>query len=98
MPTSARWALAAALRKALGADAGDPESALAAARAATAALRRATPATLDVLLAHQLPRALAARLGAATGDEAEVAARAFALSRPASSPSLSRKKRDPAPP
>ena len=76
--TSARWALAASLRKALleEENGSDPVIRQAALRCAVAALKRATPATLDVLLAHQLPRALAARI---TGDDALSAAKALAL-------------------
>ena len=58
--TSARWALAASLRKALleEENGSDPIIRQAALRCAVSALKRATPATLDVLLAHQqLPRA-----------------------------------------
>ena len=76
--TSARWALAASLRKALleEENGSDPIIRQAALRCAVSALKRATPATLDVLLAHQLPRALAARI---TGDDALSAAKALAL-------------------
>ena len=76
--TSARWALAAALRKGLLEEECGSNDVIrrAALRCATAALKRATPATLDVLLAHQLPRALAARI---SGDDALNASRALAL-------------------
>ncbi|KAH8071285.1 hypothetical protein JL720_11495 [Aureococcus anophagefferens] len=75
---AARWALAAALRKALAAERPTGAAAAAAVACATACLRRATPATLDVLLAHQLPKALAARLGLG-GADALPAARALSL-------------------
>ncbi|KAJ8607177.1 hypothetical protein CTAYLR_007330 [Chrysophaeum taylorii] len=58
VPTSERWVLAAALRAAIGGD----EAVAAGVACLGAVLRRATRATLDVLLAHQLPRSLGARV------------------------------------
>lgn len=69
-----RWRLAESLRHCLGID--DVELGSGALRCLLVVLQRATPATLDVLLAHQLPRSLASKTVA---EASELAASVFSL-------------------